>query len=364
MDTHPSISGLGDDRLFANRRFAVECSHHYQAAYDQENRMVALSERFHHPGTTALRRRSQVTGYGLQRSGESVDLCILHGSMTTDQKYGFRDDLFNDHCSSVIERSAGANGIIYCGYPDNKRVSTDIGTGLNDPETELYYARNRSYNSIPGTVLRQEPKSRQATGVATRVLQRDPIGYAGGVNFYEYVGSAPAMATNELGIFAHNAQTATWGEIGSWAYLCPGGKLTLGIPAGLAEAEASIASLITRNRGVNFKPPPPPPPKGKFSLNWAAWQNIVAAGGGKDQTGGGNDMCVGSQHCWFVHKCYCCTQGARKLAARRKPLPPSGTVVVQGCNGGTLYFYSDPPQGWCDRKDYIHGCHGANKRGK
>ena len=44
MDTHPSISGLGDDRLFANRRFAVECSHHYQAAYDQENRMVALSE--------------------------------------------------------------------------------------------------------------------------------------------------------------------------------------------------------------------------------------------------------------------------------------------------------------------------------
>ena len=45
------------------------------------------------------------------------------------------------HCSSVIERSAGANGIIYCGYPDNNRVPTDIGTGLNDPETELYYIR-------------------------------------------------------------------------------------------------------------------------------------------------------------------------------------------------------------------------------
>ena len=233
-----------------------------------------------------------------------------------------------------VQSDYGANEIIYFGY-------------RYDPEGAGYYVRNRNYMPFLG-----------------RWIQRDPIGYAGGVNLYEYVGSAPAMATDEYGIFAHNAQTATWGEIGSWAYLCPGGKLTLGIPAGLAEAEASIASLITRNRGVNFKPPPPPPPKGKFSLNWAAWQNIVAAGGGKDQTGDGNDMCVGSQHCWFVHKCYCCAQGAKKLVARRKPLPPSGTVVVQGCNGGTLYFYSVPLQGWCDRKDYIHGCHGANKRGK
>ena len=57
---HSGISGLGDDRQFEKWRFAVECSHHYQADCDQENRMVALNEQFHHNGTEP---RLQVTGY-------------------------------------------------------------------------------------------------------------------------------------------------------------------------------------------------------------------------------------------------------------------------------------------------------------
>ena len=120
-------------------------------------------------------------------------------SLITDQKRGTSNDLFINHYSLVIERSAGANEIIVCGYPDNNRVSTDIGTGLNNPDTELCYVRNRSYNSIPGTVLRQEPKSRQATEVATRVLQRDPIGYAAGANLYEYVGGRVSIGSDPTG---------------------------------------------------------------------------------------------------------------------------------------------------------------------
>ena len=153
--------------------------------------MVALNEQFHHNGTPL---RLQVTGYGLQRGGESADLCILHGSLITDQKRRSSDDLFIDHYSLVIKRSAGANKIMFCGYPDNNRVSTDIGTGLNAPDAEPRYIRNRTYGSVPGGVLRQEPKSRQPTGVATRVLQRDPIGYAAGINLYEYVGGRAVAA--------------------------------------------------------------------------------------------------------------------------------------------------------------------------
>ena|GEM_PF-6784974 len=65
--------------------------------------------------------------------------------------------------------SYGANEIIYCGY-------------RFDPESELYYVRNRSYNTVLG-----------------RWIQRDPIGYAGGVNLYECVGGNPAAGVDASG---------------------------------------------------------------------------------------------------------------------------------------------------------------------
>ncbi len=159
--------------------------------------MVALNEQFHDYGT---RPRLQGTGYGLQRSGESGVNVTDQGTLITDQKRRTSNDLFIDHYSLVIERSACANEIIYGGYPDGNRVSTDIGTGLSDPESELYYVRNRTYNSIPGTALRQEPKSRKTTGVATRVLQRAPIGYAGGINLYEHVGGRAVVGLDPMGL--------------------------------------------------------------------------------------------------------------------------------------------------------------------
>ena len=68
-----------------------------------------------------------------------------------------------------VQADYGANEIIYCGY-------------RFDPETQIYYVRNRTYNPVLG-----------------RWIQRDPIGYSGGINLYAYVDSSPAGAADRSG---------------------------------------------------------------------------------------------------------------------------------------------------------------------
>jgi len=70
-----------------------------------------------------------------------------------------------------VQSSYGANEIIFCGY-------------RYDPESELYYVRNRTYNPVLG-----------------RWVQRDPIGYAGGVNLYEYVGGQAVLVPDSSGLW-------------------------------------------------------------------------------------------------------------------------------------------------------------------
>ncbi|MHB1768463.1 MAG: RHS repeat domain-containing protein [Phycisphaerae bacterium] len=77
---------------------------------------------------------------------------------------------------SAVQSSYGANEIIYCGY-------------RFDPETQLYYVRNRTYSPLLG-----------------RWLQRDPIGYSGGVNLYEYVGGRAVVAMDPTGRFCCSDQ--------------------------------------------------------------------------------------------------------------------------------------------------------------
>jgi hypothetical protein len=83
------------------------------------------------------------------------------------------------------------------------------------------------------------------------------------------------------------------------------------------------------------------------AISQAAWNNIANAAG-TDQSGGANFMCVGSQGCWFVHRCYKCVDSKRVLTDRAKPLPASGTVTA---GQHTIYFYKDPLQGWCSAAD-------------
>ncbi len=69
-----------------------------------------------------------------------------------------------------VQSNYGANEIIYCGY-------------RFDPETELYYGRNRTYSPVLG-----------------RWLQRDPIGYQGGLSLYGYMVENPGIATDPQGL--------------------------------------------------------------------------------------------------------------------------------------------------------------------
>jgi RHS repeat-associated protein len=68
----------------------------------------------------------------------------------------------------------GANDMIFCGY-------------RYDPETRLYYVRNRMFLTDAGGIS------------VGRWLQRDPIGYMGGVNLYEYVGGRAVVAVDPTG---------------------------------------------------------------------------------------------------------------------------------------------------------------------
>ena len=52
-----------------------------------------------------------------------------------------------------------------------------------DPETGLYYYRARMYSAAQ-----------------RRFLQPDPIGYAGGMNMYAYVGNNPVMFADPWGL--------------------------------------------------------------------------------------------------------------------------------------------------------------------
>ena len=84
------------------------------------------------------------------------------------------------------QSSYGGNEIIYCGYH-------------YDPETELYYVRNRTYNPVLG-----------------RWIQRDPIGYAGGVNLYEYVGGRAVVVADPTGTDrCSSKETLAWLAIGA-----------------------------------------------------------------------------------------------------------------------------------------------------
>ncbi len=129
--------------------------------------MVALDKQFdHHHGT-----KPRSCGRWRNKSWQAGK---TPGRRTADSLFARRDD------KSISSNTSCANEIIYCGY-------------RFDPETQLYYVRNRTYNSALG-----------------RWIQRDPIGYKGGINLYGDVEGGPAGAADATGLQVYIGPGSGW----------------------------------------------------------------------------------------------------------------------------------------------------------
>ena len=118
----------------------------------------------------AVQERYAYTPYG--------EVTVLDGDWTSD-------DGTPDH----------ANNILYCGY-------------FRDDETGLYHVRNRMYDAPLG-----------------RWLQRDPVGYADGLNLYCYVSCQPTIAIDPTGLRRWWEWIPVVATIGHWLETPEGAEL-------------------------------------------------------------------------------------------------------------------------------------------
>ena len=90
------------------------------------------------------------------------------------------------------------------GVPDDGNEMLFQGR-RRDPETGLYYYRNRMYHAQLG-----------------RFLQRDPLGYGDGMNLYEFVGGRPTGAVDPMGLWLDDIHwTLTYRLANKAGIACP-----------------------------------------------------------------------------------------------------------------------------------------------
>ena len=126
----------------------------------------------------------------------------------------------------TISLTTGGDGSLSV-YLDNEIGYAGYRIGLGDGG-ELWHVRHRDY--LP------------AAGVWTR---RDPIGYADGMNLYQYVGSWPMLAIDPMGLHCHLTNNCGGGGSSGGG----GGRNTAGGTAAL-----SLGRDLYHARGTKCKP--------------------------------------------------------------------------------------------------------------
>ncbi|MFT3808429.1 MAG: RHS repeat-associated core domain-containing protein [Micropepsaceae bacterium] len=204
-DTKGNISAVSGGATYgydaANRLTAASGPTASTLAYDALGRLAQIvtattTTRFAYDGGRIV---AEYDGSGamLRRyvPGAGVDETLVwyEGSGTTDRRY-----LFTDERGSVIAitdaagAALGTNTYDEYGRPGAGNMGRFQYTGqAYIPELNLYYYKARFYSAD-----------------LKRFLQPDPIGYAGGMNLYAYVGGDPVNFTDPTG-FVQNSCTNT-----------------------------------------------------------------------------------------------------------------------------------------------------------
>ena len=155
--------------------------------YDQEDLLLEFT------GTNVLQAR-WLHGAGIDEPLQMERDTDSNGAFSATERFTYHAD----GLGSIMELTDSTGTVIRSYYYDAfGQIANQTGTLVNP-----YTYTGREYDAETGTYHNRWRTLDPLTG---RFLQEDPIGFEGGVNFYEYAANNPVNATDPFGLYGTNS---------------------------------------------------------------------------------------------------------------------------------------------------------------